>query len=227
MPCFNRVEATKISIPAFHKLFPEVPLVCVNSGSTDNTQQVLEEYKKSGIISHVISFETNVGVSAACNAGFDYAQTEYVMKLDNDIEIISTSWLDMYVDALEHFGNKAIFGMLVHDAGLARATMFKHTYTFSIRQITGVLSGPMLFIPKSLYLKVNKFRVFKDPYGWEDNIFSRHIRKIGGKIIEILPKEKVFIHHSEFDDEKYIKFKNDCIAENKKELRNKKNVKRS
>lgn len=60
----------------------EYEIICVNDGSTDNSAQILEEYKAN---QHIILInKANEGVSIARNTAINKAQGEYIMCIDSD-----------------------------------------------------------------------------------------------------------------------------------------------
>ena len=58
-------------------------VICVNDGSTDGTQTLLERYAANHTNLKVIS-QLNKGMSASRNHGLDVAEGEYVMFVDSD-----------------------------------------------------------------------------------------------------------------------------------------------
>lgn len=66
-----------------NQTFSDIEIICVNDGSKDNSQKILDEYaaKDSRII--VINQE-NAGLSAARNTGIRNATGEYLLYIDSD-----------------------------------------------------------------------------------------------------------------------------------------------
>lgn len=68
--------------------YPHLQIICVNDGSRDRSQEILDEYaKKDPRIVPII--KENGGLSSARNRGLEEATGEYVMFLDSD------DWLDL------------------------------------------------------------------------------------------------------------------------------------
>lgn len=61
----------------------EIEIICVNDGSTDRTEQILEKYAGENKHIHIINQE-NGGAGAARNAGLRIAKGEYLSILDGD-----------------------------------------------------------------------------------------------------------------------------------------------
>lgn len=70
-------------------------LIVVDNGSDDGSAAFLEDEHRRGRISKVVRFRANRGISAGYNYGFAVAdeRSEYVMKLDSDIAVLSPGWL--------------------------------------------------------------------------------------------------------------------------------------
>ncbi|WP_127836926.1 glycosyltransferase [Clostridium prolinivorans] len=70
----------------------EIEIIVVNDGSTDNTIDVIQKYKK--YFEHILIIEQkNKGLSAARNIGLKYAKGKYVFFLDSD-DFIDTKMLE-------------------------------------------------------------------------------------------------------------------------------------
>lgn len=67
-------------------------IICVNDGSTDNSQKILLRYNQIKIIN-----QNNRGASAARNVGLDNAQGRYVSFIDSD-DYISSNFIEKMLD---------------------------------------------------------------------------------------------------------------------------------
>ncbi len=81
----------------------EMEIIIVNDGSLDNSQSIIDKYKKkySNIKAYI---KENSGLSDTRNMGIKYAKGEYIAFLDSDDSVRSDMYLKMYEKAkLENF----------------------------------------------------------------------------------------------------------------------------
>ena len=94
---FNRASYLKRTIRAFLETvdYPSYELIVVDNGSEDGSVQFLEDARSRGAISKLLLLGNNHGISAGYNHGFAVADpdTDFYMKLDSDIEVLSRGWL--------------------------------------------------------------------------------------------------------------------------------------
>ena len=79
--------------------FKDIELICVNDGSTDNSEQIIKKYQDNHNNIILIS-KKNEGVSAARNIGLEKSNSDYIYFVDAD------DWLSP--DCLESIYNAAI-----------------------------------------------------------------------------------------------------------------------
>ena len=95
-----------------NQTYRDIEIICVNDGSTDNSQRILDEYSQKDSRIRVISQE-NKGVATARNTGLKNACCEYITYVDDDDIIENHTYekaMEHINDAdLVHFGIK-IFG---------------------------------------------------------------------------------------------------------------------
>lgn len=66
-----------------NQTYKNIEVICVNDGSTDNTQQILEDFKKKDKRIQILS-QKNAGLVAAVVKGVENANGEYIAFLDAD-----------------------------------------------------------------------------------------------------------------------------------------------
>ncbi len=84
----------------------EIEIICVNDGSTDGSDKVLEEYAKKDSRIRIVNRE-NGGLSAARNTGMPYATGKYIGFVDSDDYIDHAMYELMYYNA-EHFNSQMV-----------------------------------------------------------------------------------------------------------------------
>lgn len=84
----------------------EIEIICVNDGSTDGSDKVLEEYAKKDDRIKIVN-RKNGGLSAARNTGMPYAKGKYIGFIDSDDYVEPTMYELMYYNA-EHFQSQMV-----------------------------------------------------------------------------------------------------------------------
>jgi glycosyltransferase involved in cell wall biosynthesis len=99
---FNRLAYLRNTLDAVRKTVDQHPyeLIVVDNGSEDGSAEFLKEQHQNGLISKVVLLKENHGISAGYNFGFAVAdeRSDYVMKLDSDIILLSPGWLAEIID---------------------------------------------------------------------------------------------------------------------------------
>ena len=79
--------------------YKDFQIICVNDGSTDDTLNILMDYRDKDQRLEVIS-QKNQGVSAARNVGLEKAKGEYITFIDSD-DWVEPQYLEFLVKAIE------------------------------------------------------------------------------------------------------------------------------
>ena len=83
IPFFNAKKTIQKSIESVvRQSLDEVQIVLIDDGSTDDTNQIVDEYEANE--NAVIIHQTNKGVSCARNVGIEEATGKYIFFLDSD-----------------------------------------------------------------------------------------------------------------------------------------------
>ena len=81
LPTFNRAWTIRSAIDSvLDQDYPNIELIVIDDGSTDNTPELLEPYLDRMTVIH----QVNKGVSAARNAGIKKSKGAFVALLDSD-----------------------------------------------------------------------------------------------------------------------------------------------
>ena len=89
--------------------YQNLEVICINDGSTDGSQTILQKYSDSDSRVQVI-YKENGGVSSARNVGLDVASGDYVAFVDSD------DWIHpQYFEVIEYFAESNVADMVVCD----------------------------------------------------------------------------------------------------------------
>lgn len=86
----------------------DIEIIAVNDGSTDNSSDIIEKYKKKD--SRIISlYQENLGQSVARNYALQHARGEYIYMMDSDDLLISNQALQICYEYAEKNNADFIF----------------------------------------------------------------------------------------------------------------------
>lgn len=91
IPCYNEAAALPILVGELQqtqKLMEEVSfeVLFINDGSSDHTQEVIEELAEKYDYIRYVSFSRNFGKESAILAGFEHAHGDFVAVMDADMQ---------------------------------------------------------------------------------------------------------------------------------------------
>ena len=165
-----------------------IEIICVNDGSTDCSDEILERYARKDNRITVIN-QKNGGLSAARNKGLDYAKGEYIYFLDSDdfiefdaLESLTARADEMHLDIL-FFDADAVFESkkwkkekIIYSTYYKRKHTYKKIYSGielfqKMSKNNEYRSSPCLMLLKSDFLRAFDIR-FVEGIIHEDNIFT-------------------------------------------------------
>ena len=97
--------------------YPNKEIILVDNGSTDpRTLSLYEQWKASGAVS-IIPFDRPFNYSVACNLGARAARGDFLLFLNNDIEVINPDWLRELVRWGDRPGVGVVGTKLIYPSG--------------------------------------------------------------------------------------------------------------
>lgn len=165
----------------------DIEIICVNDGSTDTSQEILEKYSKKDNRITIIN-QDNAGVSVARNSGIDIAKGEYIGFVDSD------DWVDL------NFYEKLYNSAIENDADIAVSSIIrwrKYNKKYRVKYENKVYTTlqekiSACFIPKICYVwnKLYKSHIVQNEHFtpnvyFEDIIWLPNIIKQANKIVTV------------------------------------------
>jgi len=103
IPVYNTALYLKQCLDSIiDQTFADFECICINDGSTDSSQNILEDYSKKDPRFKIIS-QQNTGVSEARNTGLKTAYGKYIIFVDSD-DWITKNHIKVLYDTIEKYG---------------------------------------------------------------------------------------------------------------------------
>lgn len=100
MPCYNAQKTLAKTLDSiFSQTYTSFKLYCINDGSTDNTQSILDEYQNKFKDRMWVLSQKNKGQTISKNIGIQQSQGEYIAFIDSD-DLWDPKKLDIQLSAM-------------------------------------------------------------------------------------------------------------------------------
>jgi GT2 family glycosyltransferase len=180
MVTWNRVNLTRLAIERLlsTKITDSI-IHIIDNGSTDGTRSYLSHLSEINSNIKVFFLRKNYGIAVAANFGWSLIDTDYYVKIDNDIEILDANWLDYLVKFVEH--NKEI-GMLGYR--LLEKHKIIPVYLPSgdlFHEFTGC-GGGLVLIPRHIHKCCGFWTEDYGYYGFEDLDYGNRVVMSGYRV---------------------------------------------
>jgi glycosyltransferase involved in cell wall biosynthesis len=111
IPVYNAEKYIETSLhSALNQTWPNIEVIVVNDGSTDNSLAIINTFINRGVI---IITQKNQGASAAKQVGLSHANGDFIQYLDAD-DLIAEDKVEKQIDALVNNPNKVAVCRTVH-----------------------------------------------------------------------------------------------------------------
>ena len=207
---WNTAEITKKCVETINKYLPNSAIIVVDNGSKDNTVELLRPFKNVKIVEN----HANLGFAKANNIGLKYTNTDYIVFMNSDIELLDSSLLEM-INYLQQNPKIGIIGPKFLNPDLTpQASVFppqtplnafkefwlnqKEAYSKYIPKgdnpsKVSYISGGFIVVKKDFFLKIGQWNE-KYFFYFEDMDLCRQIKQFGKDIV-FYPKCQVIHRH--------------------------------
>lgn len=177
IPVFNNIDYTEKCIKSIinKTTYNDYEIIIIDNYSTDTTPDLFydNKYKLPKNVVYIRN-DFNYGYSVGNNIGFMHSTGEYILLLNNDTEIITPNWLELFIESLDEenisiVGPKLLFDdNTVQCAGIAFNNIncmpyhifqgLKSTDSLVSKSRTlQAITGACLFMKSSTYSSVKGF----------------------------------------------------------------------
>ena len=154
-PTYNRAHLLPRMVNSvLNQTFKDWELIIVDDGSTDDTSQIVQNFKDSRIKYFP---KENSGATASRNLGVNKAQGDYIIFLDSDDEA-KANWLLEFHKKIEGGANLICCGMEIYnsDQKLISTTLFKNMGSLFGGLNVNYLAGTLL-MKKEYFLDIGRY----------------------------------------------------------------------
>ena len=135
MPVFNTGKYLKESIGSILcQSYTEFELICVNDASSDNSLDILREFRQQDDRIVIIHHEVNCGAAVSRNDGLKAARGEYVIFLDSDDYFYQDMLEVSYRHAIEDDADVVIFGSETLENGSLKRKGYRSRHIDSLKE---------------------------------------------------------------------------------------------
>jgi dolichol-phosphate mannosyltransferase len=168
----ENVQRTLFEVENVMKDFPDYEILVVDDGSTDNTNQLLNEFASKDPHIHVLTHHVNMGMGKAIRTGFNNSKGDIIVTIDADLsykashiptlvyELVNDETIDIAV------GSQYMEGGDVKNIPFSRLFISKvankfigYSMTENLSTVTGVLRAYRREVLESMELESNGTKI--------------------------------------------------------------------
>ncbi len=204
IPVFNRFHITQKTILALHKTVKFIPftVTVVDNGSEPALRERLIELREHGLINNLFLLPCNMGISCACNIGWQAVDTPYYMKLDNDIVFSTPDWLEKLFRLWSHGLPMSTLGPALDPKQLTQNPGTIESPDGILGICTKNLPGGAIIIPKAVSDILGYWNEDYGLYGAEDGDYGARMNCAGFSQYYYDDRD-FFVHHNTYGNTEY------------------------
>lgn len=168
---------------ALAQTYSSIEFLLVDDGSTDGSLSIIQDYQKHhprGADIRVISYDHNLGVSAARNRIIEEASGAYLYFMDAD-DVIAGHTIALMMDNIRHYDAEIVFGSYekISTDGVREVYRYPslqflekdHLASFAYRKYAGIQASACNYLVR-ISLLHEHHHCFIDTNYWEDFVFT-------------------------------------------------------
>ncbi|MDR2162056.1 MAG: glycosyltransferase [Desulfovibrio sp.] len=168
--CLERLLSTKLQDYIIH---------VVDNGSTDETRSYISHLSSIHNNIKVIFLRKNYGVSVAANYGWTLTDSDYYVKLDNDVEILDDNWLDNLINFRERNKEVGLLGYRLLEKHKVTPVYLPSGDVFHEFISCG---GGLILIPNNIHQQCGFWNEDYGYYGFTDLDYSNRVQILGCRV---------------------------------------------
>ena len=184
IPIYNSVDCIQASLmSALAQSYPSIEYLLIDDGCSDGTMDVVKQIvcnlqREDDV--HIVTHQTNMGVSASRNQIIDEAFGEYLYLMDSD-DTITENAIALLMQHARCYDAEIVFGSYEKIDTLGNKTVYQYPSmqllkkdelaSFAYRQYAGIQASACNFLVKTKFLRDNHLRFIDADY-WEDLVFT-------------------------------------------------------
>ena len=184
IPIYNSVGCIQASLmSALGQSYPSIEFLLIDDGSNDGSMDVVKQvvcsHQREDDV-HIITHQTNKGVSASRNQIIDEALGEYLYFMDSD-DTITENAIELLMQNARGYDAEIVFGSYEKIDTLGNKKVYQYPSmqllkkdelaSFAYRKYAGVQASSCNYLVKTRILRENSLR-FIDTNYWEDFVFT-------------------------------------------------------
>lgn len=184
IPVYNSADYIRRSLEsALAQTYTFIEFLIVNDACSDNSMDIIISIKQThprGNNIHIITNQTNLGVSASRNQIIDNALGDYLYFMDSD-DVIADNTIELLMQNARLYNAEIVFGSYERIENSGRKTLYQYPSiqllkedglaSFAYRKYGGIQASVCNYLVKTSVLRDNNLR-FIDTNYWEDFVFT-------------------------------------------------------
>ena len=207
MPVYNRANVVPATLQSIvDQTYRPLQVILVDNESTDNTMEVLENFKKEHPgegFNVIVTSESHHTAGAARNRGFEYATGEWILFFDSD-DLMKEDLVESYVKIIEKAKKKgkqldliSAKSKLIFPDGTHRQAPF-HTHDLLANQILhGQLATIRYALRREFYAQTDGWNI--DLPGWNDWELALRLLLANPNVAYLGGKTHIIVNHRNDD----------------------------